>query len=147
LKVQIPYRRAGGPPNLLVDIEPWERNRPERPWQGGSGSLATASGRPAGMGRSADANGASSLWPWTASPRKSAPVGSTSSREGGSPVLPDLLGQIPEVEGIGTATVDGAQDTRRCHCAIIARSAAAFGHPLEPIAGMLLLPISRNGRS
>lgn len=26
LKVQIPYRRADGPLNLLVDIEPWERH-------------------------------------------------------------------------------------------------------------------------
>lgn len=26
LVVQIPYRRADGPLNLLVDIEPWERH-------------------------------------------------------------------------------------------------------------------------
>jgi hypothetical protein len=26
LAVQIPYRRADGPLNLLVDIEPWERH-------------------------------------------------------------------------------------------------------------------------
>jgi hypothetical protein len=29
LKVQIPYRRADGPLNLLVDIEPWERHGSE----------------------------------------------------------------------------------------------------------------------
>ncbi|EIE52789.1 transposase, IS4 family protein [Citreicella sp. 357] len=32
----------------------------------------------------------------------------TSSREGDSPVLPDLLGQVPENERIGTVTADGA---------------------------------------
>ena len=41
----------------------------------------------------------------------------TSSREGDSPVLPDLRGQIPENERIGTVTADGADDTRRCHTA------------------------------
>jgi hypothetical protein len=34
----------------------------------------------------------------------------TPSREGDSPVLPDLLGQIPEDEDIGTVTADGAYD-------------------------------------
>ncbi len=32
----------------------------------------------------------------------------TSSREGDSPVLPDLLDQLPEDEQIGTVTADGA---------------------------------------
>ena len=32
----------------------------------------------------------------------------TSSREGDSPVLPDLLAQIPADEAIGTVTADGA---------------------------------------
>ncbi len=43
------------------------------------------------------------------------------SRDGDSPVLPDLLDQIPEEEPIGTVTADGAYDTRRCHTAIIER--------------------------
>ena len=43
----------------------------------------------------------------------------TPSREGGSPVVADLLGQIPENEDIGTVTADGAFDARRCHSAII----------------------------
>ena len=47
----------------------------------------------------------------------------TPSRDGDSPVLPDLPGQIPEDEQIGTVTADGAHDTRRCHTAIIARDA------------------------
>ncbi len=38
----------------------------------------------------------------------------TPSREGDSPVLPDLLGQIPEDEDIGTVTADGAYDPGLC---------------------------------
>lgn len=58
----------------------------------------------------------------------------TSSREGDSPVLPDLLDQIPPDHEIGTVTGDGAFDTRRCHAAIHARGAAA------------VIPIRKNGR-
>ena len=58
----------------------------------------------------------------------------TSSREGDSPGLPDLLDQIPEDEEIGTVTGDGAFDTRRCHSAILARG------------GTGIIPIRRNGR-
>ena len=50
----------------------------------------------------------------------------TSSSDGDSPVLPDLLDQIPEGEDIGTVTADGAYDTRRCHIAIINRQAKAI---------------------
>ena len=42
----------------------------------------------------------------------------TPSSDGDSPVLPELLDQIPEGEEIGTVTADGAYDTRRCHAAI-----------------------------
>lgn len=45
------------------------------------------------------------------------------TRDGDSPFLPDLLDQIPEDEEIGTVTVDGGYDTRRCHNAIIDRQA------------------------
>lgn len=58
----------------------------------------------------------------------------TSSREGDSPVLPDLLDQIPPDEQIGTVTGDGAFDTRRCHAAILERS------------GTAVIPIRKNGR-
>ncbi len=47
----------------------------------------------------------------------------TPSRDGDSPILPDLLGQIPMDELIGTMTADGAYETRRCHTAILARDA------------------------
>lgn len=58
----------------------------------------------------------------------------TSSREGVSPVLPDLLEQVPADEQIGTVTGDGAFDTRRCHVAILDRG------------GTAVIPIRRNGR-
>jgi len=45
-----------------------------------------------------------------------------SSRDGESPVLPDLLEQIPENEDSGTVTADGAHDTRRCYPTIQAYS-------------------------
>ena len=58
----------------------------------------------------------------------------TSSQEGDSPVLPELLDQIPDGEEIGTVTGDGAFDTRRCHSAILARG------------GTAVIPIRKNGR-
>lgn len=61
-------------------------------------------------------------------------VAFTPSRERDSPVLPELLDQIPEDEEIGTVTADGACDTRRCHTAIIAREAT------------VIFPIRKNGR-
>lgn len=57
-----------------------------------------------------------------------------SSREGDSPVLPDLLDQIPTDEQIGTVTGDGAFDTRRCHTAIVNRGSTA------------VIPIRKSGR-
>ena len=59
----------------------------------------------------------------------------TSRRQGDSPLLPDLLEQIPEDEEIATVTGDGAYDTRRCHAAIIEHGADA------------VIPIRRNGRA
>lgn len=58
----------------------------------------------------------------------------TSSREGDSPVLPELLDQIPDGEEIGTVTGDGAFDTRRCRSAILARG------------GTGVIPVRKNGR-
>ena len=58
----------------------------------------------------------------------------TSSQTGDSPVLPDLLAQIPSDQPIGTVTGDGAYDTRTCHTAIAGRG------------GTAIIPIRRNGR-
>lgn len=62
-------------------------------------------------------------------------VESNGSRYGDSPILPELLSQIPTGEEIKTVTADGAYDTRRRHSAILARDE-------EPI-----IPIRRNGRA
>ena len=58
----------------------------------------------------------------------------TPSNAGDSPVLAELLDQIPRGEEIGTVTADGAYDTRRCHTAIIDRQATP------------IIPIRKNGR-
>lgn len=59
----------------------------------------------------------------------------TPSRDGDSPVLPDLLEQIPVGENISTVTAAAGYDTRRCHTAIPARDAVP------------IIPIRKNGRS
>ncbi len=58
----------------------------------------------------------------------------TPSSDGDSPVLPELPDRIPEGKEIVTVTADGAYDTRRCHTAIIDQQATA------------IIPIRRNGR-
>ena len=121
LAVQIPYRRVDGPLNLLVDSTgikflgdgEWHarkhgRSR-RRQWRKVNLTMNTA----------------------TSDIRA---VEFTSSQEGDSPTLPDLLDQITEDEQIGSVTADGAHDTRRCHTAILERNAKA------------IIPIRRNGR-
>jgi hypothetical protein len=49
----------------------------------------------------------------------------TGSRIGDAPMLPELLGQIPDEQPIGKVSADGAYDTRACDAAIAARSACA----------------------
>ncbi len=56
-------------------------------------------------------------------------VGATGSHIGDALVLPDLLGQIPEDQKIGSVTADGAYDTRECHDAIADRGAHAVIPP------------------
>lgn len=106
--VQIPYRRADGPLNLLFDgtgirflgIGEWQAGKPDvrgrRQWRKVRLGMETA----------------------TSDIRA---VELTPGSDGDSPVLPKLLGQIPEGEEIGIVTADGAFDTRRCHTAIIDR--------------------------
>ena len=59
----------------------------------------------------------------------------TKSSIGDSPVLPDLLNQIPTDQDIGFVTADGAYDTRKCRDAIAYRGADA------------VIPPRRNARS
>ena len=121
LVVQIPYRRADGPLNLLVDSTgikflgngEWQARKHgiqgRRQWRKVHLAMDTAT---------------SDIWAVEFTPRS----------DGDSTVLPDLLDQIPDGEEIGTVTADGAYDTRRCRTAIIDRQATA------------IIPISKNGR-
>lgn len=121
LTVQIPYRRADGALNLLVDSTglkflgdgEWQARKHgakgRRQWRKIHLAMDTA----------------------TSDIRA---VEFTPSRDGDSPVLPDLPEQIPDDEPIGTVTADGAYDTRRCHTAIIEREATA------------IIPTRKNGR-
>lgn len=121
ITIQIPFRRAGGPLNLLVDST-GVKMRGEGEWQ-------------------VRKHGANRRRQWrkvhlamdTATGDIRA-VEFTCSREGDSPVLPVLLDQVPPDEQIGTVTADGAFDTRRCHTAIVERGATA------------IIPIRKNGR-
>lgn len=70
----------------------------------------------------------------------------TLSQQGDSPVLPDLLAQIPAEQPIGTVTADGARDARKGHSAIIGRGGTAFGPSFGPMAVRPSLPIRRNSR-
>ena len=133
LAVQIPYRRADGPLNLLVDIEPGSATGSSEPARGikflGDGEWQA---RKHGVqGRRQWRKVHLAMDPATSDIRA---VEFTPSRDGDSPVLPDLLAQIPTDEQIGTVTADGAYDTRRCHTAILARAATA------------IIPIRKNGR-
>jgi hypothetical protein len=95
LAVQIPYRRADGPLNLLVESSgikflgdgEWQARKHgvqgRRQWRKVHLAMDTA----------------------TSDIRA---VEFTPSSDGDSPVLPDLLDQIPEDEQIGTVTADGA---------------------------------------
>lgn len=55
----------------------------------------------------------------------------TTSDVGDSPMLPELLDQIPPDQEIASVTADGAFDTRKYHDAIAARAAAAIIPPRE----------------
>ena len=105
LAVQIPYRRADGPLNLLVDST-GIKFLGDGEWQARKHGV---------QGRRQWRKVHLAMDPATSDIRA---VEFTPSRDDDSPALPDLLGQIPEDEQIGTVTADGAHDTRRCHKAI-----------------------------
>ena len=108
IAVQIPYRASGQPLNLLVDSTGIKFR--------GDGEWLTRK------------HGASRRRQWRkvhiavdAGTGDVRAVEFTSSRQGDSPLLPELLSQIRPDEPINTVTADGAYDTRRCHEAIIER--------------------------
>lgn len=53
-------------------------------------------------------------------------MASSVGSDGDSPVLPESLDHVPEGEGIGPGTADGANSTHRYHTAIIDRQAPAI---------------------
>lgn len=121
ISVQIPYRRAGGPLNLLIDST-GIRFRGDGEWLARKhGATRRREWRKVHMAMDTGTGDIRA-------------VEFTSSHEGDSALLPDLLAQIPEGEGIETVTADGACDTRRCLEAILARGAEA------------IIPARRNGR-
>jgi hypothetical protein len=128
LAVQIPYRRADEPLHLLVDIEPVSATGSSEPARGikflGDGEWQVRKHGVQGRRRWRLVHLAMDAV--TSDIRA---VEFTPSREGDSPVLPDLLGQVPEDDEIATVTADGAYDTRRCHAAIAERGAI----PIIPI--------------
>jgi hypothetical protein len=121
LAVQVPYRCADGRLNLLVDST-GIKFLGDGEWQARKHGV---------QGRRQWRKVHLAMDPATSDIRA---VEFTPSRDGDSPVLPDLLGQIPADEQIGTVTADGAYDTRRCHKAITDRRAIP------------IIPIRKNGR-
>ena len=133
--VQIPYRASGQPLNLLIDSTGIKFR--------GDGEWLTRK------------HGASRRRQWRkvhiamdAGTDDVRAVEFTSSRQGDSPLLPELLSQIPrrtdryrrrplsaDCFAIACRAMDGAYDTRRCHGAIIERGANG------------IIPIRRNGRA
>lgn len=121
LAAQIPYRRADGPLNLLVDstgikflgADEWQARKlgvqGRRQWRKMNLAMDTA----------------------TSDIRA---VEFTPSSDRDSPVLREFLDRIPEGEKTGMVTVGGTYDTRRCHTAIIDHHAA------------VILPIRKNDR-
>ena len=122
LAVQIPYRRADGPLNLLVDST-GIKFLGDGEWQARKhGVQGRRQWRKVHLAMDAATSDIRAV--------EFAP-----SRDGDSPVLPDLPEQIPVGGNIGTVTADGACDTRRCHAAIPASDA------------IQIIPIRKNGRS
>jgi hypothetical protein len=141
LAVQVPYRPAHGPLNLLVDSTGIKFL--------GDGALSWFACKPLpGNKWQARKHGVQGRRQWrkvhlamdTATSDIRA-VEFTPSSDGDSPVLPDLLDQIPEDEEIGTVTapsrglqanhcraMDGAYDARRCHTAIHCLAVHVYMH-------------------
>jgi hypothetical protein len=53
----------------------------------------------------------------------------TDNSVGDSPMLPELLAQIPLDEALASVSADGAYDTKACHAAIVQRGAQAGTPP------------------
>ena len=132
--VLIPYRRADGPLNLVVDST-GSKFLGDGEWQARKRGIQGRRQSLPGNGLLANRQIGRKVHPAmdTATSDIRA-VEFTPGSDGDSPVLPELLDQIHVGEEISTVTADGAHDTRRCHTAIIDRQATA------------IRPIRKNGR-
>jgi hypothetical protein len=135
LAVQISYRRADGPLNLLVDSTGIKFL--------GDGALSWFASKPLpGNKWQARKHGIQGRRQWrkvhlamdTATSDIRA-VEFTPSSDDDSPVLPELLDQIADGEEIGTVTADGAYDTRRCHTATHCPAMHVYMHERDRPAG------------
>ena len=122
MAVQIPYRRVDEPLNLLVDST-GIKFLGDGEWQARKHGV---------QGRRQWGKVHLAMDAATSDIRA---VEFRPSRDDDSPVLSDLLKQIPVGENISTVTADGAYATRRCHTAILARDAVP------------IIPIRKTGRS
>lgn len=71
----------------------------------------------------------------------------TDNSVGDAPMLPELLGQIPQDEPIASVSGDGAYDTKACHAAIVERGAQAVIPPrrnAQPWRATLKGALARN---
>jgi hypothetical protein len=145
LKVNIPYRGSDGPLHLLVDSTGIEVEG-EGEWNarkhGGTKRRARHCPRTNG-GQGSRRKIHIGIDEKTLEIRAAE---FTTSDVGDAPMLPELLDQIPPEQEIASVTADGAFDTRKCHDAIAARGAAAFGRSLGPVAFGPSLPPRKNAK-
>ncbi len=116
LQVNLPYRGAKGPLNLLIDSTGIKAEG-EGEWNARKhGGTKRRVWRKIHLGIDEE----------TLEVRA---VEVTGSNVGDAPMLPELLDQIPSDQEIGSVTADGAYDTRKCHDAIAGRQADAIVPP------------------
>lgn len=144
--VQIPYRRADGPLNLLVGstgtklLGDGEWQARKHGVQGRRQSLPS-NGLLANRERGRKVHLAMD----TATSDIRA-VEFTPSTDTDSPVLSELLDQIPEGGEIGTVTADGTCDTRRCHTAVRCPAVHFICTRGIDRQATAITPIRKNGR-
>jgi hypothetical protein len=129
LAVQIPYRRADGPLNLLVDST-GIKFLGDGEWQ------AVANRCPATVCQQTVRGGARYILPWIMTLRTSGRWNSPPEAMVTAPCCQNCSIRFPKANRSAQRrrTADGAYDTRRCHTAIIDRQATP------------IIPIRKNGR-
>ena len=160
--MNIPYRGSDGPLRLLIDStgikvegegewsEAEQKNSPGDCFPAERASMAARNGACGARSTSGSTRvRRGRKGPGGAFPRRTLEIRAadfTASDIGDAPMLPELPDQIPPDQEIATITADGAFDTRKCHDAIAARSAAAV-RALSRTGGVrALTPARKNAR-